>query len=114
MEHAKAPELDFTNNTGLLSRFDQWEKKVKILLGTHVEKASDESKAMWVQYWAGDEATEFLDELPEPTAEPKVKDVTWILVQLRKKCMPQSSDLAAVRDLIHLKQGSLTADQFVR
>ena len=110
----KGPILDWTDDNGIMERYQIWKKRVEILFHGPLNTAADGVKCNYLIYWAGEMGMDLVDKWE---TEGKLTNVNRNTIDryfelFEEHISPKSNALIAIVELKRLFQGTMSLEDF--
>ena len=104
------PKLDWTQDSGLYTQFQDWKEECKLILEGPLKKKTTEEKANHLRLWSGSVGRKHVKSLYPVT---NLKKPDWLFDRLEEYCKPKCNTLLAATELKRLEQGDMSLSEFI-
>ena len=105
------PKMDWTQDSGLYSRFLDWKEESNLILEGPLKKKSAEEKANYLRPWAGSIGRKHINSLKP--SRTNLKRPSYPFNRIEEYCKPKSNTLLAATELKRLEQGDMSLSEFI-
>jgi len=107
----KGPNMDWSTDENLYSRFKMWKQRCELLFTGPMAKIDEEIQCKHLLYWAGEHGLELFNSWGLSADEQKKLENYW--KKFENYVKPHSNELIAAWELYNLRQGTLSLEEFI-
>ena len=107
----KGPEMDWTSNDGLYTRYKLWKQRCELLFKGPLIKIEEKVLCSYLLFWSGERGLELFNSWNLQQKDTEVLESYWNGFEAAVK--PHSNQLMSAWELHNLKQGEKSIEEFI-